>query len=107
MAKQTKDISQMTVEEIAAYLKERKENEAKDNWEKAVKAKAELEAYCIKTYNLTLAEIFTTPDKMPERKQYKNPQDGSLYSYSGRGKVPAWLKGSDGKPNAEYEVKSN
>ena len=102
-----KDISEMSVEEIAAYLKDRKENEAKETWEKAVKAKVELEAYCQKKYGLTLAQIFTTPDKMPEKKQYKNPQTGELYVYSGKGKVPAWLKGADGKPNQDYVVKSN
>jgi hypothetical protein len=107
MATAKQDINSMTVEEIAAYLKARKETEAKDNWEKAVKAKAELEVYCKDKYGLSLAEIFTTPDKMPERKQYKNPEDGSIYAYSGRGKIPAWLKGSDGKPNAQFEVKSN
>lgn len=102
-----KDISDMTVEEIAAYLKDRRENEAKEAWERAVKAKAELDAHCQKKYGLTLAQVFTTPDKMPERKQYKNPADGSLYSYSGKGKIPAWLKGADGKPNLDYAVKSN
>src|SRR4051812_46890728 len=103
-----KDITNMTVEEIAAYLQERKGNEAKERHQKAIAAKVELEEYCQKKYGLTLAQVFTASDKPPsERKQYKHPENGSLYSYSGRGKVPGWLKGSDGKPNAQYEVKSN
>jgi len=102
-----KDIGEMSVDEIQAYLKERKETEAKERHRKALTAKAEVEAYVQKKYGLTLREIFTVSETLPARRQYKNPQDGSVYSYSGRGKVPGWLKGPDGKPNAQYEVKSN
>ncbi|KYK47672.1 hypothetical protein A1D31_30110 [Bradyrhizobium liaoningense] len=100
-----KDISEMSLEEIAAYLQERKENEAKERHAKAIKAKEELEGYCQKKYGLTLAQIFTASDKPPsERKTYKNPTTGETWTYSGRGKVAAWAKGRDGKPNPEYEV---
>jgi hypothetical protein len=102
-----KDINNMTVEEIATYLQERKEQEIKDRQEKAIRAKAELEAYCQEKYGLTLAQVFTASDKVQTRKQYQNPEDKKLYSYSGRGKVPGWLKGTDGKPNPQFEVKSN
>lgn len=99
-----KDINSMTVEEIAAYLENRKEQEVRERHERAVRAKGELESYCQEKYGLTLAEIFTTPEKMPERRQYQHPQTGEVYAYSGRGKVPTWLRGADGKPNTAYEV---
>lgn len=102
-----KDISQMSVEEITAYLQERKVAEARDRHERAIKAKAELEQYCQERYGLTLAQIFTASDKMPAQRQYKNPQTGEIWTYSGKGKVAGWAKGSDGKPNPELEVKSN
>jgi hypothetical protein len=72
--------------------------------QKAVKAKKELEAYCQDKYGLTLQEVFTVSDKLPERKQYKHPDTGTIYSYSGRGKVPKWLQGPDGKPNPDYRA---
>ena len=102
-----KDIHNMSVEEITAYLQERKVHEARDRHERAIKAKGELEQYCQEKYGLTLAQVFTASDKMPTQKQYKHPGDGSLYVYSGKGKVPGWLKGSDGKPNPAYEVKAS
>ena len=100
-----KDISQMSVEEIASYLQERKEQESREKREKALAAKAELEEYCQKKYGISLAQVYTASDKETTRRQFKNPADGSIYSYSGRGKVPGWLKGADGKPNLQYEVK--
>jgi hypothetical protein len=102
----SKNINEMSDEEIAAFVRARKENQAKDNWEKAVKAKAELETYCKEKYGLSLAEIFTVSDKMPQKRLYQHPDNGWTYSYSGRGKVPAWLKGPDGKPRSEWEVKT-
>lgn len=104
----SKDINSMSLEEIAAYLQDRKEQEARERHEKALKAKAELEAYCQEKYGLTLAQVYTASDKpLAERKQYKNPETGEVWAYSGRGKVAAWAKGADGKPNPAYEVKSN
>lgn len=102
------DITQMTAQEIKEYLQQREEEAAKKLRENVGKWKEELEAHCQKKYGVSLATIFTASSKPPaERKQYKHPEDGSLYSYSGRGKVPGWLKGQDGKPNPQYEVKSN
>jgi hypothetical protein len=98
------DITKMTVEEITAYLQEKKQRDVVERHQKAVKAKKELEAYCQEKYGLTLQEVFTVSDKLPERKQYKNPQTGEPYTYSGKGKVPGWLKGGDGKPNPEFEI---
>jgi len=99
------DINEMSIEEIASRLQERIEQEAKEKRAKALAAKAELEEYCQKKYRMSLAYIYTISDKEPTRRQFKNPADGSIYSYSGRGKVPGWLKGPDGKPNVQYEVK--
>jgi hypothetical protein len=106
MSPKKTDITQMTDEEALEFLKQRKRENAKLTWETAVKAKGELEAHCQKKYGLSLAAIFTTPDEFSEARQYKHPEDGSLYSYSGRGKVPAWLKGEDGKPNPKLQVTS-
>ncbi len=103
-AKQTDtktDITQMTEEEIKQFLQHRKEEQAKLIRENGVKAREELEVYCQKKYGMTLAQIFTASDKAPKApKQYKNPDNGSVYTYSGRGKLPAWVK-------PEYEIKAN
>jgi hypothetical protein len=112
MATNGKDISQMTDQEIKAFLDQRKVDQAKIVREKGVAAKAELEAYCLKKYGISLAAIFTASSEGKGPKTYKNPTDSSLYTYSGRGKVPAWLKiggtGNDkNKPNPAYEHKSN
>src|SRR4051812_37340353 len=100
-----KDITNMTVEEIAAYLQNRKEQETQEKQQIAIKAKKELEVYCQQKYGLTLAQVYTTSDKIQTRKQYRHPENGSIYAYSGRGKVPGWLKGTDGKPNPLYQLK--
>ena len=99
-------ITRMTVEEIAAYLEQKKQSDVREKHQKALKAKQELGAYCQRKYGLTLQQVFTASDKAPQWKQYKNPQNGSLYNYSGRGKLPTWLKGPDGKPNKGLEVKA-
>jgi hypothetical protein len=101
------DISQMTDTEIAAYLQVRKAEQAKLVRENGVKAKAELEAYCLKKYNMSLAAIFTASANGKGPTTYKNPTTGEIWTYSGRGKVAAWAKGADGKPNPNYEVRSN
>lgn len=100
------NINRMSLAEIAAYLEQRRQRDVQEKQNKALKAKKELGAYCQRKYGLTLQEVFTASDKLHEWKRYKNPRDGSLYSYSGRGKLPAWLKGPDGKPNKELEVKA-
>jgi hypothetical protein len=99
-------INRMSLEEIAAYLERRKQRDIQEKHQKALKAKKELGAYCQRKYGLTLQEIFTASDKAPEKKLYRNPDDGSIYSYSGRGKLPGWLKGPDGKPNKSFEVRA-
>jgi DNA-binding protein H-NS len=102
------DITQMTAQEIEEYLQQRKDEAAKKLQENGMKWKEELEVYCQKKYGVSLAVIFTASDKAPKpSRQFKNPADGSVYTYSGRGKVPGWLKGSDGKPNLELEILSN
>lgn len=103
----SKDISQMTDTEIKAYLEQRKIAQAQLVREKGVQAKAELEQYCLKKYGISLAAIFTASTNGSGPKQYKNPQTGASYTYSGRGKVPGWLKGADNKPNPAYLVSTN
>jgi len=104
----TKDISQMTDAEIAAYMQMRKAEQAKLVRENGVKAKAELEAYCLEKYKMSLAAIFTSSaNGGAGPKSYKNPENGSIYTYSGRGKVPGWLKGPDNKPNPAYLHQTN
>ena len=101
MATPKTDITQMTEEEIKEFLATRKAEQAKLVREQGVKARAELEVYCQKKYNMTLAQIFTATDKAPTApKQYKNPENGSVYTYSGRGKLPGWVK-------PEHEIKAN
>jgi hypothetical protein len=101
------DITKMTAQEIKDYLQQREEEAAKKLQQNAPKWKEELEAHCQDRYGVSLATIFTATTKPREVKQYRNPVDLKLYTYSGRGKVPAWLKGPDGKPNPQYEHKSN
>lgn len=94
------DITQMSAQEIKDYLRQREEDAAKQLRENVTKWKEELEAHCQKKYGVSLATIFTATSKPRETKQFKNPADGKLYTYSGRGKLPGWVK-------PEYEVKSN
>lgn len=91
------DITQMTAQEIRDYLRQKEEEAAKQLQLNAAKWKEELDAYCWKKYSVSLATIFTASAKPRDVKQYKNPQDGKLYTYSGRGKLPNWVK-------PEYEV---
>jgi DNA-binding protein H-NS len=94
------DITQMTAQEIKEYLKQREVETARQLQLNVAKWKEELETYCQKKYGVSLATIFTATSKPRDIKQYKNPKDGSVYTYGGRGKLPAWVK-------PEYEVKSN
>lgn len=98
------DITQMSAQEIREFLHRKEEEAAKQLRENVAKWKEELEAYCQKKYGVSLATIFTASSKPRDLKQYKHPQTGETYTYSGRGKVPGWLKGADGKPNPQYAV---
>ena len=53
-----KEITQMTNQEIAAFLETRKQEEAQLVRLNGVKFKTELETYCLKKYNMSLASIF-------------------------------------------------
>jgi len=101
------DISKMTDGEIKEYLEQRKQLQAKLVREKGVAAKAELEKHCMEKYGISLAAIFTSSANGTGPKTYKNPEGGALYTYSGRGKVPGWLKGPDNKPNPAYLHQTN
>ena len=100
------DITQMTQTEIEEYLKQRKIQQAKIAQEKGKEARKDVEAYLQKKYGLTLAQVWMAGSNIVSR-TYRNPADGKEYTYSGRGKVPDWLKGHDNKPNPAYEVRSN
>jgi DNA-binding protein H-NS len=105
MAAPKTDISKMTDTEIKAYLDQRKVEQAKIVREKGVQAKAELEKHCMEKYGISLAAIFTSSaNGGAGPKSYKNPATGELYTYSGRGKVPGWLKDANNKPNQAYAV---
>src|SRR5258706_9047586 len=97
------DITQMSAAEIEEFLKQRKQEQAKLAALKGAEARKDVEAYCLKTHGLTLAQIWMA-GWFSEPKTYKNPASGETYTYSGRGKVPAWLKGPNDKPNALYLV---
>jgi hypothetical protein len=94
------DITKMSAQEIKEYLQKKEEEAAKALQANAAKWKEELEAHCQDKYGVSLATIFTASAKPRNTKQYKNPADGKLYTYSGRGKLPRWVK-------PEYEVKTN
>ena len=100
------DITQMTETEIQEYLQQRKAEQAKLVALKGKEARKDVEAYCLKKHGLTLAQIWMAGSNIVS-KTYRNPADGKDYTYSGRGKVPEWLKGADNKPNPAYEVRSN
>jgi hypothetical protein len=86
------DITSMTEQEIKDYLTQRKAEQAKLVHEKGVQARAELEAYCLKKYSMTLVQIFTATKKAPQTKSYRHPETGQTYIYSGRGKLSDWCK---------------
>ena len=96
----------MTDAQIAEYMQQRKVQQAKIAAEKGKEARADVENYLQQKYGLTLAQVWMAGGNVVS-KTYKNPADGKTYVYSGRGKVPGWLKGSDNKPNPAYEVRSN
>ena len=100
------DITQMTQTEIEEYLKQRKIEQAKIAQQKGKEARKDVEAYLQKKYGLTLAQVWMAGSNIVS-KTYRNPADGKEYIYSGRGKVPGWLKGPDDKPNPAYLERSN
>ena len=107
--KQVLDITAMTDAEIAAYMQQRKAQQARLVAEKGKEARKDVENYCQQKWGLTLAQVWMAGDKSEGPKTYKNPANGEQYTYSGRGKVPGWLQISseNHKPNPAYEVKSN
>jgi hypothetical protein len=100
------DITQMTQSEIEEHLKQRKIQQAKIAQEKGKEARKDVEQYLQKKYGLTLAQVWMSGSNIVS-KTYLNPANGQTYVYSGRGKVPTWLKGPNDKPNPAYEVKAN
>jgi DNA-binding protein H-NS len=107
MAKNTVDVSTLSVADIEALLRAKKEEQAKIAAEKGLEARKDVERYLQEKWGLTLTQVWMANGKPSVKKTYKNPADGKTYTYSGKGKVPAWLKDSNGKPNPAFEVKSN
>jgi hypothetical protein len=108
MAKNTVDLNTLSVADLEAALEAKKAEQAKYAAENAVKARAAVEEFLKQNWNgLTLVQVWMANGKVANKKTYKNPADGKSYTYSGRGKVPTWLKGPDNKPNPAYEVKTN
>jgi H-NS histone family len=101
------DITKMSETEIQDYLRQRKVDQARIIAEKGKEARKDVENYCQQKWQLTLAQVWMAGDNYRAPKTYKNPTTGELYTYSGRGKVPVWLKGADNKPNPQYLVQSN
>ena|SRR5260370_22402800 len=97
------DITQMTQSEIEDFLKQRKIQQAKVAQEKGKEARKDVEQYLQKKYGLTLAQVWMAGSNIVS-KTYLNPATKETYTYSGRGKVPGWLKGPDNKPNPAYAV---
>ena len=111
---QVRDITTMSAGEIEAFLKEKKAEQARIAAQRGVEVRKELEAYCEQKYGLTLAQVFMASSNSKGPRTYKHPTTGSLYIYSGRGKVPDWLHTNPGgkakgdkKPNPQYEVRTN
>jgi len=104
-----KDITKMTDAEIAAYMQERKADQARLGAEKGKEARKDVENYCQQKWGLTLAQVWMAGDNYKGPQTYKHPTNGTLYTYSGRGKVPDWLwiSSEDHKPNPAYVHKSN
>jgi hypothetical protein len=86
------DITKMSEQQIKDHLRQRKAEQVKLVHENGIKARAELEAYCLDKYKMTLVQIFTATKKAPQTKLYRHPETGQTYSYTGRGKLPAWCK---------------
>ena len=108
MATQVKDITKMSAAEIEVYLAERKAEERKQALEKGEQARRELADYCQSKYGLSLKALglsYKQPSKLAGT--YKHPESGELFTYSGFGKVPAWLKGADKKPRQDYRHLAN
>jgi hypothetical protein len=107
MAKNMVDTATLSVSDIEALLRAKKEEQSRIAAEKGVEARKDVEQYLQSKWGLTLTQVWMANGKPIERRTYKNPADGKSYTYSGKGKVPAWLKGTDGKPNPALEVKNN
>lgn len=101
------DINTMTDAEIDAFRQQRKAQQAKLVAEKGKEARKDVEKYLQQKWGLTLAQVWMAGSNSLGPRTYRNPANGETYIYSGRGKVPAWLKDANGKPNPAYLVQSN
>jgi hypothetical protein len=99
-------LAKLSVQDLEQLLQNKKQEQARIAAEKGVEARKDVENYLKQKWGLTLAQIWMACSNMVS-KTYRNPENGQTYIYSGRGKVPGWLKGSDNKPNPAFEVKSN
>src|SRR5258706_1448539 len=101
---QVVDINTMTDAEIDAFRAQRKAEQAKLVAAKGKEARADVEKYLQTKWGLTLAQVWMANSNAVGPKTYLNPETKQTYTYSGRGKVPTWLKGANGKPNPAYLV---
>lgn len=109
------DVSTLSVSDIEAMLKAKKEEQKRIVAEQSTVARQDIEAMLKKKYGgLTLADLGLVQKKAkkpPVKTTYKNPKTGELYTYKGFGgiakDVKAWLCDKDGKRIKDFEVKTN
>ena len=90
MAK-SKDISEMSMEEIQSFLEAKKEKQREELQKNFSRWKFELEQYCLKTYRVPLGAIYTATNKPRKIRHIINPKTGETYTYKGRGMLPKWV----------------
>jgi DNA-binding protein H-NS len=100
-------LAKLSVQDIEQLLRNKKQEQARVAAERGKEARKDVEDYIAKKWGLTLAQVWMAGDNYQGPKTYLNPANKETYTYSGRGKVPAWLKDEHGKPNQAYLVKSN
>lgn len=96
-------LSQLSIADIEQLLKTKKQEQTRLAALKGAEARKDVEKYCLDKHGLSLAQIWMA-GWFSEPKTYRNPKTGESYTYSGRGKVPEWLKGADGKPRADLAL---
>jgi hypothetical protein len=109
----TKLANELSIEELKALLKSKKEEAATEWQSEGYKIRKEVDAYVLKKYGKQLkewgkkpADIYMCPNPdRPVRKgdTFKNPDPKAakpVWTYSGKGMLPDWLKGHE----EEYKI---
>jgi DNA-binding protein H-NS len=81
-------VPEFTVEQLEQMLRAKKD-QARQN---GPEMRKKLEAYCLKEFGMSLASVISSTRKAPTPKTFKNPANGELYTYPGKGKYPDWLQ---------------